>query len=56
MADQYNKTQYPGCIGHHLFVMTCFLEPLLYRPLTVIWRIEAFFKRRQWGHIERQEF
>lgn len=41
-------------------IAVCFLEPIIYRPFTVFWRIEAFLgarrKKKGWGNIKRQKF
>lgn len=40
-------------------IVACFIEPLFYRPITVLWRVRAFltFKsRNRWGQIQRQKF
>lgn len=40
-------------------ILICFIEPLFYRPLTVIWRLKAFFalnKTQRWPEITRNAF
>ena len=40
-------------------LLTCFTEPLFYRPLTVFWRCSALltlWKPSSWGSIRRKAF
>lgn len=40
-------------------IAVCFLEPVLYRPITVVWRVKSFFSfknKNKWGEIERKNF
>lgn len=58
-AEDRTTRLYTGRGSTPALLLTCFTEPLFYRPLTVFWRCSALltlWKPSSWGSIRRKAF
>lgn len=60
IVERFAFNQYRSIRNTCRLLLVCFIEPLYYRPLTVLWRLSAMLPIRKnkqgWGNIQRKSF